>query len=623
MSLASPIARSLEEQAHALVSFLAAQDHTLALTDAQRVCTALPADPKAAAKQLKNRLSECGVLIKHTHALKAVAVLSGTETFLGLGAAPRWDLASWSPDSPGTSAKRALFTSIGAAGDELCRRIRDELEDATPYARVRVAEDHFDLRVCSPLTGSWWRSVLVAQGPDGGQGELPQLEARRLAERVRRLVEGELGGWVDGMAAFWAIPEQGGDYLRLHAYLNEAAFLQTVFENLGIVEASDLPADCPPDADGIQQFSLPVWQQLRQRAVRFAAKHGQLPGAFAFDAVDMADEDRFEPEPLNMGVVETARIRLGLSLPDIAAQLPHPERQAAKLREGRLDLRHFPDLAKLLKLASPNDLLSPKRSTPRIPLPHHTDIGLWLSRLDGFVSEPPDAPRAPSGIAARLQALCAVPYEQRKHWDKNPPKELETLNREVRFAGLVVCAGMGIRFVQDLPLGIVRPSSLSLLEFDREVDVLTQNGQMAPDNGLMRLPPEQDAVTPEWLARFNAVKFTARDLLRYSDKVEEMRDPDGDSDSKFHVSMYAAAKVFGKNPDKAHTATVRMEAMSRLVEKHAIDPWVRKGASGDGSLMLSQAAFEAAAKCPLVDVDGRPGFDFKTFYLLCAEHERA
>lgn len=38
--------------------------------------------------------------------------------------------------------------------------------------------------------------------------------------------------------------------------------------------------------------------------------------------------------------------------------------------------------------------------------------------------------------------------------------------------------------------------------------------------------------------------------------------------------------------------------------------------------MISEAAFEATARCPLVDVGGTPGFDRNTFYMLCVEHAR-
>ncbi|MNL76540.1 hypothetical protein D3C87_2025240 [compost metagenome] len=65
-----------------------------------------------------------------------------------------------------------------------------------------------------------------------------------------------------------------------------------------------------------------------------------------------------------------------------------------------------------------------------------------------------------------------------------------------------------------------------------------------------------------------------------------------------------------------------MEALSRLIEASPMGPWVRGGAGADGSMMLSEAAFQAAARCELIDVAGRPGFDGQQFYMLCVKHAR-
>jgi hypothetical protein len=201
--------------------------------------------------------------------------------------------------------------------------------------------------------------------------------------------------------------------------------------------------------------------------------------------------------------------------------------------------------------------------------------------------------------------------------------ELEALNQEVRFAGLMVCAGMGTRFVRDLPLGWERPASVSVLEFDRQVDVLTQGGQLDADNRSMEIGPERDAVTPQWLARFNKPRFTASDLLRYSDTVHQHIKPEDDEKSRFTSKVFAGVKVFNRDPEKAHAASVRMEALSNLIKHSPMEPWVRKSRdTEEGSLMIAEAAFEATARCELIDVDGTPGFDRQTFYMLCIRHAR-
>lgn len=130
-----------------------------------------------------------------------------------------------------------------------------------------------------------------------------------------------------------------------------------------------------------------------------------------------------------------------------------------------------------------------------------------------------------------------------------------------------------------------------------------------------------EAVSEQWLRRFNAPTFTGAEIMRYSDRVEEIKpaDADKDPDSNFVTRVRAGADVFNKNVEKAHVASVRMESLLDLIAGRSVEPWVRRGRNG--SLMIQEAAFEAAAKCPIVNVDGRPGFDFETFYMMCAQHE--
>ncbi|QRF63416.1 hypothetical protein [Variovorax paradoxus] len=299
-------------------------------------------------------------------------------------------------------------------------------------------------------------------------------------------------------------------------------------------------------------------------------------------------------------------------------------RHVADLKAGRACLDAIHVVSAELGL-DPNDLMVQQRVTPRVPLPHHTDLALWLSRMDAVVSQPEGAPAVASGLVNRLKALCPLPYEKRRDWGDRPPSELEALNQEIRFAGLMVCAGMGTRFVQDLPNGRIRPASVSVLEFDWQVDVLTQGGQLEPENTFMTIGPERDPVTPEWLARFNKPRFTASDLLRYSDMVHETIGEDDDEKDRFMTKVFAGIKVFNRDPEKAHSAPVRMEALSRLIKNEPMEPWVRKSRSKpdeEDTLMISEAAFEATARCELVDVAGKPGFDRQAFYMLCVKHAR-
>src|SRR6201989_3519630 len=92
--------RSLAEQAQALVEFLAVHAHALDASEAATALSGLDSDAKLAAKELRVRLRAHGADIKHTHALKAVAVVRGTLGVLGLATQERWALYSWSPEAP-------------------------------------------------------------------------------------------------------------------------------------------------------------------------------------------------------------------------------------------------------------------------------------------------------------------------------------------------------------------------------------------------------------------------------------------------------------------------------------------------------------------------------------------
>ena len=369
------------------------------------------------------------------------------------------------------------------------------------------------------------------------------------------------------------------------------------------------------------------WDDFIKRYAFFARRHSDTSlFQWARELVVAASAPRFEPVPISLQLLEDSLAAAKMTWRDLSLKFPFDEdgKHVADLKAGRGCLDAVHAVSTLLGL-DPNELMVQQRTTPRIPLPHHTDLALWLSRMDAVVAQPDGAAPVAAGLVNRLKALCAVPYEKRRAWDKRPPAEFEALNQEIRFAGLMVCAGMGTRFVQDLPNGRTRPASISVLEFDWQVDVLTHGGQLDQEQTSMVIGPERDDVTPEWLTRFNKPRFTASDLLRYSDMVHETIGDEEDEKERFTAQVFAGVKVFNRDPEKAHSASVRMEALSRLIKNEAMEPWVRKSRSKpdeEDSLMISEAAFEATARCEIVAIAGEPGFDRQAFYMLCVQHSR-
>lgn len=632
MSLASPMpsaGRPLQEQSLSLVAFLAARDNILTASQAASALDGLPDDPKPAAKELRGRLKALGVDIQHTHALKAIAEARAAGGYLGMGEQLQYDVASWSTDAPGISCERVRLTSFAAAADEVCRRIRENYEDDPPFGVLQVSPAELLFVGTSAATGSLWRVLLVPMGPEGKESPFREvLPLERLAERLRRLVEGQLGGWLDGKYDVGSALAVADDVVRAAKSRPESEYA----DHLGVFHLGTLHDQLPREVSAehwspVEPLTQAQWDDFIKRYAFFARRHSDTSlFQWARELVVAASAPRFEPVPISLQLLEDSLAAAKMTWRDLSLKFPFDEdgKHVADLKAGRGCLDAVHAVSTLLGL-DPNELMVQQRTTPRIPLPHHTDLALWLSRMDAVVAQPDGAAPVAAGLVNRLKALCAVPYEKRRAWDKRPSAEFEALNQEIRFAGLMVCAGMGTRFVQDLPNGRTRPASISVLEFDWQVDVLTQGGQLDQEQTSMVIGPERDAVTPEWLTRFNKPRFTASDLLRYSDMVHETIGDEEDEKERFTAQVFAGVKVFNRDPEKAHSASVRMEALSRLIKNEAMEPWVRKSRSKpdeEDSLMISEAAFEATARCEIVDIAGEPGFDRQAFYMLCVQHSR-
>jgi hypothetical protein len=631
MSLSSPVppaGRPLQEQALALVAFLAARDNILTAPQATSALEGLPDDPKPAAKELRGRLSALGVDIQHTHALKAVAEARGTTGLLGLGGQLQYDVASWFEAAAGVSCERVRLPSFATSADEVCRRVREQYEDDPPFASIFVRRNALLFSGTSAATGSLWRVLLVPMGVEGEEG--PYLEVgplERMAERLRRLVEGQLGGWLDGMYDVGKAWETCDVLPQTVNWRPESSYAG----HLSVFPFEALHQRLPREVPAAEHWSFmapltqPQWNNFLKRYEFFARRHPDVSlFQWVHELQQAASVPRFEPVPIDLKLLKEALAAAKLTWHDLLFEFGWDEdgKHVADLKTGRGCLDAIQTVSAVLGL-DPNELMVQQRTTPRIPLSHHMDLALWLSRMEAVVSQPEGAAPVAPGLVNRLKALCAVPYEKRRTWDKRPPAELEALNQEIRFAGLTVCAGMGTRFVQDLPSGRTRPASISVFEFDWQVEVLTQGGKLAPEHTSMAIGPERDPVTPEWLARFNKPSFTANDLLRYSDIVHKTIGEEEDEKDRFTAKVFAGIKVFNRDPEKAHSASVRMEALSRLIEQEAMEPWVRRSRdTEEGSLMISEAAFEATARCELVDIGGEPGFDRQAFYMLCVKHSR-
>ena len=112
----------------------------------------------------------------------------------------------------------------------------------------------------------------------------------------------------------------------------------------------------------------------------------------------------------------------------------------------------------------------------------------------------------------------------------------------------------------------------------------------------------------DMIARINSERFTAADLLALSSDIhdlpEEVRDWEG--------RMFLLAKRFPHQPYRALAADKRLEAMSALVATNTLPLGVLPQAQ-DGSHMVAESVFEAAALEPILDRDNRPFFEPESF----------
>lgn len=625
MSLES--SRALPER---LIAFLHMGGHTLPSEAAQQLCSTLAADPKQAAKQLRTELAKHAIAIKHTHALKAVAEMRGTAGHLGLVRAT-WEVASWVAEAPAVSARRRKVASLREAADMLLDRLREQLDPGDrPVVQLLPGDRAIELNMIGlPTPG--WRALLVHTIDEGQLMPIDFDVRRRLGERLRRLVEGEFGGWVDGLLTPRgyeqprfrfrptkdAAPVEAQTEYELAARIadgNDAAGLQ----GRAVSAAVDLGVYQPMvrnQTGDWQPLPLEALADLVKRLRAFGRRTGESYSGWLDDYLAGAKAG-FSPEPLNVVLVRQTMAALSLTEDHIAQGLGVSlDEWRSFMENAHLPVHHFQTLAGVLQQVSIGGLLSRRdRPLPLVPIRDDESFGVFLGHVEYALVDPSVGLNSTGRVREHLRRLCGTTFEIRRRWNERAPEELSKILSMVEAEGNVLCARMDQRFVEDLPLGRERLAIVLVLctEPQRVVD------QYAPQSEEER-EPFDDEIDENWLARFNRSRFTGDDLLRYSNTVAEMREDDEDADDGFTTLAIAGVRAFPKDADRAHAATVRMEALARLMRDVNLEPWIKPGAE-DGASMLSRPVFEAVARCPLTAVNGRAGFDAVEFQTLIVKH---
>lgn len=601
-----------------LLAFLREGGHNVDPSQLLGVCDRLPSDDKLAARELRGHLRGLGAELKHTHALKAIAQLRGGRAHLG-DDGTRWEVASWVADAPAVSARVRRANSLATAADLLMERLRDQLKDSPPTL-VRL-HGGTDLEFAIPETG--WCALVARSGSTGEPIAVTLKERGQFAERVRRLVEGEFGGWLDGalyaglsFAAQYAVRGAG-------AALSEWEFVGHVATELSEAEtnadaAQKVLDSLSPYVSGLQPAGrAPTAEEMERLVRRLRGFESRVQVRFPeWIAAAVELPTQYAPQPLNLAIVQAQMKRLGLAADAVASAMSiSTDAFDGFLQAGEMPLAHFAGLARALGLESCDAILGRAADPlPNIPLREPEAVGLFLSRFEHLALEESVALQLPAATQVLLQRLCAVPFEARRRWEKGLPPDLEAVLLAVRGADSVLSARMETRFVRDLPRGRDRLAIAMVLGAHprRVVD------QFAPATEEERVPFDDD-VDEEWLARFNGQQFVGDDLLRYSDMVNELRDPNDDGKGHFETQVFAGVRTFHRNADRAHAAQVRMEALASLMTRVNLQPWVVRS-TDEGAQMLSRPVFEATAKCPLVARHGRPAFDPESFQRFVIAH---
>lgn len=624
--MSSRIAMPLEAQASTLVSFLALAQHSLTPSSALEICADLRAAKVPPARFLKTALARHSIDLKHTSCLKAIALMDGFNGHVSRPK-PSWVVAQYAHDAPAITPKVKRHVKSTDATADLCTRLTEALtgERAAPYARVVRHADYLEFAfIGEPLPGS--RYLLVCKHPDGSTA-MDEQEALSAVERVRRVVEGQFRGWLDGAAK---IPVDKAGPLRL---LKDG---HAVAEGL----ESAILAACETD----EEFELEAGSLLRQPVGdrRYRIWHApeggspvladdalverlwrRLEAFYRFTEDDFSwflsqrqqeqDEGRFHFDGIDTAHLKAVLADRNLSL-EVAAEMAGMAVDAWKdsIEAEELPREALLRLVKRLGLASANELYVDSRAPVWMPVMDGQEIALWMRNFDhlhlsvsGIAEGAPLAQRCIE-MLTKLRARAA------------DAGALQAVLTEAQAGGLRLGATIEKRFVSDLPVDRERLAMVGHLSlWDRKE--VERHGASGVDAEARDEQREWSPIEDEYLARFNSLELTADELIALQTEVARAR-RDG-QEPGFETASFAAVRVFRGQPDaahRAHTAMTRMTALSLLMRTGALAVWLEQSNEAEAQ-MVPKNVLQAAARCPLIRVGNEPGFDAQTFLRLALQ----
>lgn len=629
--MSSRIATSVEAQASILVSFLAQANQTLSPFSAVQICSAMYTAKIPKARFLKGALAVQGISLKHTSCLKALALMEG---FTGHVSRPKreWLVAHYILDAPATNPKvRNHRKCLGASAD-LCASLVKEFSKTpeAPLGRVVHSPDFIEfVFIGSPRPGA--RYILACKNEDGTPSPLTDGEIPRVVERVRRVVEGELKGWLDGAAK---IPLNG-----LLCIIKDGVLLSSGAESTVLATL---------ERDGNSEHS--------------SYSRGELPNVLRHFAFGLLDSNSHAPVPIEDDVVAGLWRRLqafyrfnqrdlttfteGRKNEQVKSDVTRYKINAERLREELSARNISPEQAAglaALTLEEWESALSQK-ALPRDALLCLAE-GMGLSSANDIYVDP-GSPHNFTGVGAGDEAIAWIKrFDQLRMMVLDNVEEVARAEEVVRQlslearkpineialrktlaameeAGFLLFATVERRFVRDLPINRERLATGALLGIV-ERKVLEKPPKAPPKDFLSFLDVEGElkwtTAEDERFREFNGTEITMNELLAVQTEAARLALAGAEPGEK--TTAIAALRVFDGRRNfagRAQAASARIAAAYRLVQRGFVREWM---APPNKPFLepIPRNVLQTAARCPLIRVGNEAMFDTASFRRLALE----